>query len=262
MLCDILKGTSCNGRKDRRGTYSDELIALDEDDICAAGLLDLCTGRRIRIQILCEALVMRLNNCVKAHRIVEACFDVACSAGSSAVKVRDLERDRLCAALEVRADRCNEDAELVLCCRLDADDCVGTEHIGADVEGRAGAVGRYPRGVRLDDCLDSFDKTVFREYRHLKTSRGVSHSRCVEVRAEADDVAVFCRISLQTFENSLRVLQNTCRLGDRYGRIIDESALIPCAVLEVRDISFVCRHISKAETAPVDIFLFHILPPA
>ena len=111
-------------------------------------------------------------------------------------------------------------------------------------------------------CLDSFDKTVFREYRHLKTSRGVSHSRCVEVRAEADDVAVFCRISLQTFENGLRVLQNTCRLGDRYGRIIDESALIPCAVPEVRDKSFVCRHVSKTKTAPVDIFLFHILPPA
>ena len=33
---------SCDGRKNCRGTNCDELVALDEDDIGAAGLLDLC----------------------------------------------------------------------------------------------------------------------------------------------------------------------------------------------------------------------------
>ena len=42
MLCNILKRASCDGRKDCRRTDCDELVALDEDDVGAAGLLDLC----------------------------------------------------------------------------------------------------------------------------------------------------------------------------------------------------------------------------
>ena len=53
---------------------------------------------------------------------------------SSTVKVRDLNSDRLSAALEVRAYRCSKDSVLIVISRLNADNGVNTKDIRSQIK--------------------------------------------------------------------------------------------------------------------------------
>ena len=202
MLCNVVDRAAGDGRKNTVGSGNDQCIVLiHQKDIGAAGLLQFGPGRGIQINILRKAFLMGIYDRMQAHRIVEARLDVAGSSGSRAVKVTDTDYDRLCAALEVRADRCRENAEHIVICRLNADDGADSEHIGTDIESSTRAVRRHPCLIRPDGGLDGLHKSVNRERRHLKTKCRVVHSLCVEIGAETYDVSVFRLIGFESLEN-------------------------------------------------------------
>ena len=176
-----------------------------------------------------------------------------------AVKVRDTNRDRLRAALEIRSYRSGKDAELVLFRRLDADDCAASEHIRTDIQCSAAAIRSDPCRIGADNFLDCFDPLVHRIDRHLQTLAGILHALCVEVRTERDDVSVFCRVSLQTLETGLGILQDACTLGDDDLVIVCQDTFIPCSILEVGNETIVCLLVTESQRRPVDILLlYHI----
>ena len=100
--------------------FSSYIIA-DEDEVSTAGLLYLSPGRRVTIQVLVISFCMRINDRMKAHRVIQSCLDVAGSMRCSTVKIRYTDGDRLCTALKVRAYRCNKDTELVFIRRFYSD---------------------------------------------------------------------------------------------------------------------------------------------
>ena len=96
-------------------------------------IFDLRPRRGIQIDILGEAFLMRRHDGMQAHRVVQAGFDVACAARGCAVEIADLHADRLCAALEIRADRRRKDTELIVVRGLHADDRADAECVGTDI---------------------------------------------------------------------------------------------------------------------------------
>ena len=174
-----------------------------------------------------------------------------------AVVIADTDRDRLCAALEVRTYRSGEDAELILICRFYADNCVASEHVRTNVKSCTGAIRRnvsFICSYSLNDCVY---ETLLREYRHLQSLTGTLHTLSVQIRAERNDVSVFRCVSFHTLKTGLCVLQNACTLGNRYHRIGGQNALIPCTVFIICYKTLVGRNIAETDAAPVNIFLFH-----
>ena len=176
---------------------------------------------------------------------------------SRAVILGNAQLDCGVAALEVGADRRDEDAELVLVSGLDADDVTRGDHEGADIESSAAAKGRHPVLVGLDDLLDSIDEAILREGGHAQALRGVSHALGVEVRAEADNLAGLGGVGLQALEDLLAVVEDTSALGKLQGMVLRKEALAPSAVLVIADVGVISLHIAEGEIAPVDILLCH-----
>ena len=72
---------------------------------------------------------MSIYDCVKAHCIVKACFDMSGSVRCSTVEIADTDCDRLSAAFEVWSNRCGEYTELILVRWLNTDNSVASEHV-------------------------------------------------------------------------------------------------------------------------------------
>ena len=127
----------------------------------------------------------------------------------------------------------------------------------AHVQRGAGTIGRHPCGVSGNDLLDGIDEAILREGRHLQTlGRGV-HTVGVEVGAEAYDIAFFGGVGLQALEHFLAVMEDAGAFGKRDGMVGRDLALVPFAILPMRDKACVCRLIAEAQVAPVQILLFH-----
>ena len=75
-----------------------------------------------------------ISECAGVLQYAQTCFDMSGSSWCCTVEIADTDRDRLYAALEVRAYRSNKYTELVLIRRLYTDDCVASEHVRTDVE--------------------------------------------------------------------------------------------------------------------------------
>ena len=100
------------------------------------------------------------------------------------VEIADADGDRFSAALEVRANRCTEYAELIDVCRFNADDGIITEHIRADVQGCTGTIRRYECCVGYYYISDGVNEALQREWRQYKTINGNG----VEVEKTNDSV--------------------------------------------------------------------------
>ena len=70
-------------------------------------------------------------------------------------------------------------------------------------------------------------------------------------------MTIFCRVSLQAFEYSLCILQNTGTLGNLNGSIAGQRTLIPCAILVVGHISLVSLDVGKSKISPINVLLLH-----
>ena len=240
------------------GLRDDELALLGhEEHVRAAGLLDVGAGLRVEEEVVGIAGGVGEHAGVQRHGVVEAGLDVAGAVGRGAVELGNDELDGLDAALVVRADRSDEDAELILVGGLHADDVARGEHERADVERGAGAEGRHPGGVGLDDLLNGLDELILGEGGHLEAGGGVVHALRVHVGTEADDGAVFGGVGLEALEDLLAVVKQAGALGERDGVVGGELALAPLAVFVVADIAVVGVLISEAEATPVDVLLLH-----
>ena len=249
------QGAAGDGGQDGGGLGHDQVAVLgDEEDVGAAGFLDLGAGCRIQVDIFSEAPVVGVHDGVQAHGIVEAGLDVPGAAWSCPVKVGDPDGNGLGAALEVGAHRRAEDAEHVVLSGLYPDDRGNAEHIRTQVKRGAAAVGRDPVQIGADGFNDGLDEAVLGEGRHLQVQCTVIHARCVQVRAERDHMSVLGGVGLEAFENGLGVLQNAGILAHGDHWILGEMAFIPGAVFVVGDKALVGHVIIEAQIAPVDVF--------
>ena len=180
---------------------------------------------------------------------------------SSAVVLGDGQLHGRVATLEVRADRRDEDAELILVSRLHANDIARGDHERADVERGARAERRNPVGVSRDDLLDGIDELVDRERRHDEALSGVVHALGVQVGTEAHNRTIFGRVGLQAFENLLAVMEDAGVLAEREGMILGQATLFPCAVLVIAHVAVIAGHVVEPKVAPIKIFLRHEVPP-
>ena len=199
---------------------------------------------------------------MQAHGIVEAGLDMACPMGRCPVEIADADGQGLRAALEIRPHGRTEDAELIFIRWLHADDGVGAEHIGADVKGRPAAIGRHIGRIGRHCPVHGVDEPLLRELRHLQPPRGIHHALRVQVGPERHDAPVLRGISLQALKYGLGILQDARALVQDDVRILRQAALVPCAVLIIRDIPLLRLHISEAYVAPVDVLLFHLPLPS
>ena len=63
MLSNVEDGTTCDGRKDgiRLRRY-DCAVFCNEDEVCSACLLNVCSCTCIKVHILIEALLVSVND--------------------------------------------------------------------------------------------------------------------------------------------------------------------------------------------------------
>ena len=237
----------------------DDQVALlvDEEDVGAAGLLNIGARLAVEVHVLGVALGVSLHAGLEAHGVVEAGLDVAGAVGCSTVVLRDAQGHSGVAALEVGAHGGDQDAELVLVCGLDADDLARGEHEGAHVEGGAGPEGRDPVGVGGHDLLDGLDKAVLREDGHAEALGGICHALGVEVRAEAHDAAVFGGVGLEALEDLLAVVEDAGALAHDDAVVLGQEAFAPRAVFVVADVGVVGLHVAEGQIAPVDVLFGH-----
>ena len=258
VLCHVADGTAGDGRKDTAGLRGNQLVVLcDEDHIGSAGLFDLGAGSRIKVYVLVKALLVGVYDGVKAHGIVQAGLYVSGSSRSRTVEVADTDGDRLCAALEVRTYRGNQNTELILLRRLNTDNGRRTENIRTDVERSAAAEGRNPGVIGLYNLFHSLDESSLREHRHLQSLAGILHSLIIEVRTEYNDMSVFRGVGLQSLKAALGILEHTCALIHDNIRVCDQCTLIPLAVLIAGQIAVIGGNVSKSEIRPVKILFLH-----
>ena len=261
FLGNMDDGTTGNGGQDGFGLGGHQGVALDEDDVGAAGLLDVGAGGGIQVDVLVIALLVGIHDGIQAHGIVQTCLDMAGALGGGTVEVGDADGQRLHAALEVGTHGGDEDTELILSSGLDADDGVIAEHIGTDVQGSAGTEGGHPGGIGLDHFTDGIQEPVHGERRHLQTLGRLHHAHCIEVGTEADDAAVLGGVGLHTLEAGLGVLQDAGALVHGDVGIGGQRAFIPLAVFIVGDIAVIGLDIAEADIAPVKVLLFHNQTP-
>ena len=95
-------------------------------------------------------MLMCINNVEKAHCIVKTSLDITCSVRSCSVHIRYSYCNRLSAALKVRSYRSCENSELILCCRLNTDYRITSEHIWSDIK-------RSTASVRWNICRISLN---------------------------------------------------------------------------------------------------------
>ena len=253
ILCDVADRTAGDGRKNgiRLRSYQSFATVLDEDDVSTTGFFNLGTGCRIEIHILVKSLSVCFHDRMQGHCIVQTSLDVTGSVRSRTIEVRNTNNNGLSTTLEVRANGSNKNSEHVLVSRLNTDNGVVTEHVRADVESCSGTIRRYPVSIRCNNFLNSLQETLNREYRHLQTLTGISHTLCVQVRTESNNLAILSSVCLQTFETGLRVLQNTSTFVHGYGMILGQGTIIPLTIFIHGDVAIIGFHITKADIAPV-----------
>ena len=195
---------------------------------------------------------------MQTHRIVESGLDVTRTVRCRAVVFAHAERGRLCAALEVRTHRRRKQPELVFIRRLHADHRTAREHIGAQIQRSAAAIGRNPVRICLDDRIHRFQKSLLRERRHLQIARRIRHALRIHVRAEGHNAAVLGAVCLEALKDLLAVLQDARALRNAHGRIRRETSLIPRAVLIVGNVALIRHAIGEANVSPVKILFCHV----
>ena len=198
---------------------------------------------------------MRLHGRAQRHGVVQTSLDVAGAVRCGAVILGHAQLDRLQAALEIRADGRDQDAERVLGSRSNADDLAGTDHERTHVQRGAGTERRHPCSIRLHNFLDGLDETILREARHLKTLSRIKHAACVHVRTEADDGALFGGVGLQTLEHFLAIMEDAGALGKMQVVVGGQTALVPLAILPMSFVAVVGLMVAEIKAAPVKILL-------
>ena len=189
---------------------------------------------RVEEHHLIAAVLDRLGLRPQARRVVAAALDGAGAAnGRTRVSLRDPDRDRRGAALEVGADRRGDHREDVFRRRLDAEEHFVGDHEGADVE--AAFAARNPFVVDVDELFDRLDEHCLRHRRHRHAVGRVAEAFRVGVGAEQIDATVVAPIGLQPLEDFLRVVQHRGRRIEREVGAGFDARGVPALVRAVAD---------------------------
>ena len=184
------EGAAGDGRKNTVRFRRDDFIVLcDEDKVGSAGLFDFRASGGVEIHIFIKSFGMSRNDGVKAHGVIETCFDMSCAVRSRPVKIADFNSQRLDAALEIRAYRSRKHTELIFIGRLYTDDSIRTEDVRTDIQRGAGTVRRYVSGVGSYDAIDGVEKFFLRINGNLEASCGILQTLRIEIRTECDNSA-------------------------------------------------------------------------
>ena len=92
------------------------------------------------------------------------------------VKIRYLDNDRLCAALEVRSNRRGKYSEHIIVGRLYSDNRINAHHVRPDIKSCSASVRRYNILISLDNLCDRIDKSSVGKSGHLKSCSGIVES--------------------------------------------------------------------------------------
>ena len=94
---------------------------------------------------------------------------------------------------------------------------------------------------------NGFHKFFFREDRHFQTLTGLGHAGSVQIGTKADNFAVLSGVGLHALKAGLGILQDTGTLIDHDVSIGGQAAFIPCAILEIGNITVVGLDVSEAQ---------------
>ena len=200
---------------------------------------------------------MRHCNRIQAHRVVQACLDIAGAVRGCPVIIRYPYGDRLDAALEVRTDRCAEHTEFIFLGRFDPDDTVRADHKRSDIQGCARAVRRHIVRVGLHQHPHCLQKLFFRKHRHDQPLAAGTHAGRIQIRPETDDPAVNCPVCLEAFKAGLGILEDAGTFTQCNGRVCLQAAFFPLSAAVPAHISVIGLNVAEAKFFPVN-FLFHI----
>ena len=190
----------------RRGDHA--AVVEHEEQVHAAQFLDPLALDRVEEHDLVVPLGDRLGLRDEAGGVVAAALGRPGAAGGGAdVIAADPDRHRRHARLEIVARRAGDHEELVLARRAHAEERLGSEHEGPQVERPAIDRGK-PRGVLADDLAAGLDEQVFGQVRHRQPVGRMVEPRGVALGTEQRDAAVGVAIGLQAFEDLLRIMQH------------------------------------------------------
>ena len=134
ILCNDCDGTTCYRRKDAVRLGNDKSsFFVDEDKVCAAGLLYIGAGCGIKEHVFIVAVLMCGYIGMQTHRIVQTSLDMSGSMRCCAVKITDTDGKRMNAALKVRSNRSYQNAELIFIRGLNADNRRACKHIRTNI---------------------------------------------------------------------------------------------------------------------------------
>ena len=168
------------------------------------------------------ALGKGLSGGHEAGGVVTAALGRARPAGSRAGVVGNPDAHRLGTGFEVVTGRTCDDDELVLLGRTHAEEGLGRDHEGPQVE-RAALDRGIPVAVDLEQRLDRAKEQLLRQGRHGEPlGRGIE-ARGVGLGPEQAERAVGVTIGLEPFEDLLRIVQHArCGIeADRLARAED-----------------------------------------
>ena len=181
---------------------------LDAEEVGRSDLLDVPVVNGVEVDDLGEALGLGGLRWDHPGRVVADRLHPARAARGGAVEIiRDLQRDRPEAALEVGPHRGDVDQERVLGCGCHTEDCAAAHQQRPDVE-RALAHGGDPAAVLEHGLADRVEEHLLRDDRHPEALRAVLHATRVPLGPEHDDAAVGCALRLQALEQALAVVEN------------------------------------------------------
>ena len=164
----------------------------------------------------------------EAGGVVAAAFGRAGAAGRGAGIVADPDRHGGRAGLEIVARRAGDDEVFVLLGRAHAEEGLGGDHEGAQIE-RAALDGGEPVAVGAHKLLDAFEEQRLGQRGHGEPLGGLVEPRGIGLGAEQGNAAVLLAIGLQPLEDFLRIMQHCGGGIERDGLARADGRIMPAA---------------------------------
>ena len=230
-------------------------IVLDTEEIGCAALIHVLLLFRIEIELAAIAEVVRHLVGSEAGCIVAAHF---VDAGSKRCRAVVLANDdvgvRGKAALEIRANWCDEDEEEVFAGRMNANLCARADQQRTDIECCSALVRWDESFVEAHHLIDHLVELLGGKLGHQDAAASALQSGCILVRTEHAHLTIRTTISLQSLESLLPVMQTGRSHVQGNGLLAANFYLTPCAITIVAAHIVVSLHVTKREVTPIDFF--------
>ena len=241
--------------QDAAALRRDISVVLDAEEVGSAALVHVLLLFRIEIELAAVAEVVRHlvgseAGCIVATHLIDA----SAERGRAVVLADDDIGIRGKAALEVWADRCDEDEEEVFAGRMNADLSARANQQRTDIE-RCSALIRWDEAlIEAHHLVHHLVELFRRKFGHQDASASALQAGCVLVRTEHAHLSIRAAVSLQSLESLLPIMQTSSCHVQRNGLLAANLYLTPCAITIVAAHIVVCLHVTKREVTPIDFF--------